>query len=523
MSKADAIVPHEGALPPRTPLLSVKGVSKSFPGVKALSTVSFDLYAGEVHALCGENGAGKSTLMKILAGAYIPDSGEIRFQGEACRFASVLDARKRGILLIHQEVSLVNELSVAENLFMGSLPAHNGWILDRPTLFTQAQNVLDSCGYPIDARRIVGSLSIAQQQMVELARAEAFQCRIVIFDEPTASLTDKEAEALFANIQKLKSRNVAIVYISHKMKEIFAVSDRITVLRDGQTRATVSTQETSEAEVTKLMIGRELSNVRSLKSVALGETIFRIVDVSVEGHVKNASFALRKGEILGLYGLVGAGRSELVEAIFGVRPISSGEILVGERPVRIRSPRDAIKFNIGLVPEDRKMQGLVLGMGCSDSVALTVLPTLSRFGLTRPVKEQTIYSEYKDKLNIKAPNGRIAVGTLSGGNQQKVVIAKWLAIKPDVLILDEPTRGIDVGAKAEIYELIHALAAQGIAILLISSELPEILTLSSRVITMYHGEISGEFDGSKATEDILLSAAMGSMRPEAPRFMNSLN
>lgn len=515
MSQTDAIVLNKDDMSSGTPLLSVKDICKSFPGVRALNNVSFDLYPGEVHALCGENGAGKSTLMKILAGAYVPDSGEIRFQGEPCYFTSILDARKRGILLVHQEISLVNELSVAENLFMGNLPTVNGWFLDRKALYSRAQVVLDRCGYPIDAQWTVENLSIAQQQMVELARAEAFQSSVVIFDEPTASLTDKEAAALFENIQTLKSRNVAIVYISHKMKEIFSISDRITVLRDGQTRATVTTRTTNEVEITKLMIGRELDSARHRHSTTIGEAVLKLSDVDVDGYVKGANLTLHKGEVVGLYGLIGAGRSELAEAIFGIRQISRGQVMIDGNPVQITSPREAVRLGIGLVPEDRKLQGLVLGMSCSDNVALTVLPSLAVNGVTQPRAEQTIYREYKEKLNIKATSGQTAVGTLSGGNQQKVVIAKWLATKPKVLILDEPTRGIDVGAKAEIYELIGTLASEGMAVLLISSELPEILALSSQVVTMYHGHISGEFDGSDATEDKLLSAAMG-RRLESP-------
>lgn len=491
------------------PLLILKKISKSFPGVRALNEVTFDLRPGEVHALCGENGAGKSTLMKILAGSYSADSGDILFQGNSVEFSSVLDARRRGILLVHQEISLVPDLCVAENLFMGNLPTRSMWFLDRRAMFAKAQAVLDGCGYNIDAKRTVGSLSIAQQQMVELARAAAFRCSIIIFDEPTASLTDSESEALFTNIAELKAQNAAVVYISHKLKEVLRLSDRVTVLRDGEARATLNTNQTDEASITRLMIGRELDNARHRPDLHPREEVLKVEGITVPGLVTDASFTLRKGEILGMYGLIGAGRSELAEAIFGVRGRSSGIIRVDGREVSVTSAKDALELGIGLVPEDRKVQGLVLGMGCSDSVALAALPQLNAHGITQPKRQAAVYSDYRDKLQIKAPNGKTPVGTLSGGNQQKVVIAKWLATKPRILILDEPTRGIDVGAKAEIYQLIGKLASENIAILLISSELPEILALSSRIVTMHHGRITGQFSAEDANEDVLLRAAMG--------------
>ena len=517
--------PHDDAffagrtLSAGTPLLRLDRISKSFPGVKALNEVSFDLRPGEVHALCGENGAGKSTLMKILAGSYRADSGTILLDGNKVDFHSILDARRRGILLVHQEISLVSDLSVAENLFMGNLPTRAGWLLDRRAMFANAQSVLQSCGYDIDARRTVDTLSIAQQQMVELARAAAFQCSIIIFDEPTASLTDSESEALFTNIAKLKAQNVAVVYISHKLKEVFRLSDRVTVLRDGEVRVTLDTDQTDESSITTLMIGRELDHARHRPDLHPGDEILRVEGLTVPGRVTDASFALRKGEILGMYGLIGAGRSEMAEAIFGVRRFSAGTIRVEGREVSVTCAKDAVDLGIGLVPEDRKVQGLVLGLGCSDNVALAALPSLNTNGMTRPDRQAEVFSLYRDKLQIKTPDGKTPVGTLSGGNQQKIVIAKWLATKPRILILDEPTRGIDVGAKAEIYQLIGKLAAEGIAVLLISSELPEILALSSRVVTMYHGRITGEFSAEDATEDVLLRAAMGE---GVPKVQNAL-
>jgi ABC-type sugar transport system ATPase subunit len=492
------------------PVLEVREVSKAFPGVRALDRVSFDLRPGEVHALCGENGAGKSTLMKILAGSYQPDSGALFHRGTEVRLPTPLAARQRGILLIHQEISLVPQLSVAENLFLGSLPGRFGGRLDRKTLYRDAERVLQECGYALRPSDLVESLSVAQQQMVEIARASAFRCSVVIFDEPTASLTDGEAAVLFKNIERLKQQGVGVIYISHKMKEIFALSDRVSVLRDGEARGTLQTRQTDEAEVTRLMIGRSLDQYFDRAHRRFGAEVLRVEDLSVAGRVQKANLSIRAGEVLGLYGLVGAGRSELVEAVFGLRPRMSGRIFWNGREVEMNSPRQAIEQGLALVPEDRKRQGLVLGMGGRHNMALASLRTLSRGGFMRRSRERALYADYRARLKIRAADDGVAVGTLSGGNQQKVVLAKWLAREPKLLIFDEPTRGIDVGAKAEIHALITRMAEGGAAVLLISSEMPEVMGLSHRILTMYRGAITGEVDEADFSEARLVAAVMPS-------------
>jgi ribose transport system ATP-binding protein len=489
-------------------VMRVEGIRKSFPGVIALNGVSFDLRAGEVHALCGENGAGKSTLMKILAGSQAPDAGVLLFKGHPVLLSSPLEAKEKGILLIHQEISLVPELSVAENLFLGSLPMLSFGRVDRKTLLRRAKEVLESNDVGVSPNAIAGELSIAQQQMVEIARASAFQCEVVIFDEPTASLTETEAEALFTTIQRLRGEGVAIAYISHKMKEIFRVSDRVTVLRDGEVRGTLRTRETNEDEVTRLMIGRTLDRYFHRAKRRGGAEVLRVENLSVPGFARNVSFSLRAGEILGLYGLVGAGRSELAEAIFGLRVKTSGDVFVEGHEAKIRSAKDALELGLGLVPEDRKKQGLVLTMGSRQNAGLALLRQISKFGFVANEREETIYQSYRKRLDIRSASSSAKVGTLSGGNQQKIVLAKWLATQPKLLILDEPTRGIDVGAKTEVHSLISDLAEQGLAVLLISSEMPEIMGLSHRILTMQQGIVTGEFDAESVTEEELVVAVM---------------
>ena len=480
--------------------------------MKALDDVGFDLRAGEVHALCGENGAGKSTLMKILAGNYRPDAGAIRVNGAPVSFASPLDARNKGILLIHQEISLVPQLSVGENIFLGRLPQKRLGRVDRKALYATAEKILRNCGYAIAPTEIVGELPIAKQQMVEIARAMAFDFSIVIFDEPTAALTDSEAEVLFQNIRRLRERNVAIVYVTHKMKEVFALSDRVTVLRDGCNRGTLETKEITEDQVISLMIGRLLERYFDRAEKNFGEEVVRVEGLSVPGYVSNVSFSIRAGEILGLYGLIGSGRSELAEAIFGLRP-KTGRILMFGTEAAIRKAQDAVDLGIGLVPEDRKRQGLVLQLGGRENLTLALLRRLSSFGFTRSSEESALFAEYKERLNIKIANSTDPVTTASGGNQQKIVLAKWLATRPKFLILDEPTRGIDVGAKAEVHGLIAELARSGMAVLMISSEMPEIIGVCHRILTIYEGTIRGEFDGATATEDALMETIISSRQP----------
>jgi ABC-type sugar transport system ATPase subunit len=494
-----------------SPILAARGVTKSFPGVRALGGVDFDVRPGEVHALCGENGAGKSTLMRVLSGAFRPDSGEIIFKGARIEFRNTRDALGRGILLVHQEISLVSELTVAENIFLGALPAIGGFV-SRRNLYDRARSVLREAGgefQKIDPRARVGALTFARQQMVEIARAMAFNCSIVIFDEPTSSLTIAEAQSLFETIRRLKARGVGIVYISHKMPEIFSLSDRITVLRDGEMRGARRTADTNEDEITRLMIGRSLESYFERLDVTAGAELLRVEGLAVEGFVKGVDFRVREGEVLGLYGLIGAGRSEAVEAIFGVRPKSAGRLFWKSREVSIRTPRDAVALGMGLVPEDRKRQGLVLGMSAVENATLALMRRAGLLRLQDRAGERKVYDLFRQKLDIRAASSATLVGTLSGGNQQKIALAKWMATDPRLLILDEPTRGIDVGAKAEIHSLIAKLARSGVSVILISSELPEILGLASRILTMREGRITASLDGATATEESVMAALVG--------------
>jgi ABC-type sugar transport system ATPase subunit len=494
-----------------SPVLAARGVTKSFPGVRALAGVDFDVRPGEVHALCGENGAGKSTLMRVLSGAFRPDGGEITFKGARVEFRNTRDALGRGILLVHQEISLVSELTVAENIFLGALPAIQGFV-SRRRLYERARSVLREAGgefQKIDPRARVGALSFARQQMVEIARAMAFNCSIVIFDEPTSSLTIAEAQSLFETIRRLKARGVGVVYISHKMPEIFSLSDRITVLRDGEMRGTRRIADTSENEITRLMIGRSLESYFERADVAAGPELLRVEGLAVEGFVKGIDFHVREGEVLGLYGLIGAGRSEAVEAIFGVRPKSAGRLFWKSREITIRTSRDAVALGMGLVPEDRKRQGLVLGMSAVENATLALMRRAGLLRLQDRDGERKVYDLFRQKLDIRAASPTTLVGTLSGGNQQKIALAKWMATDPRLLILDEPTRGIDVGAKAEIHSLITKLAGSGMSIILISSELPEILGLASRILTLREGRITASLDGATATEESVMAALVG--------------
>ncbi|MGW1419919.1 sugar ABC transporter ATP-binding protein [Bradyrhizobium manausense] len=489
-------------------VLEARRITKVFPGTRALCDVSFEVRAGEVHALCGENGAGKSTLMKVLAGCLRPDSGTIHHRGEGVTFQNPLQARRRGILLVHQEISLVPGLSVAENIFLGNIPTQSFGRVDEKAMRRHARSVLAECGYDIRATEMVGDLPVAKQQMVEIARATAFKSSIVIFDEPTSSLTDRETQVLFSNIERLRSQGVGIVYISHKMSEVFALADRITVLRDGLVTGSLPKKSTDEREVTSLMIGRPFDKYLERAQSKCGDELLRLEGVAIEGFASGVHLSVREGEVLGLYGLIGAGRSELVEAVFGLRAIQQGRLYWRGVLRTIRSTRDAVDLGIALVPEDRKKQGLVLGMGSQPNVCLAVLSKLGTVGFRRSSRESELFNAYRNLLQIKLSSPQAAVSTLSGGNQQKIVLAKWLATRPKLLILDEPSRGIDVGAKAEVHRLIGELASQGMGIILISSEMPEILGLSHRIATFRHGVVSGVFPTKGVTEDILIRHVM---------------
>ncbi len=493
----------------QTPALRLEGIVKTFPGVRALDGVSFDVMPGEVHALMGENGAGKSTLMKVLGGIYQPDGGRIVVGEAPVVMTSPLEAKAKGIMFIHQELSLATELSVAENIYLGELPRKAFGRVDWGTLYDRTNAILEKLKVSFDARTLVGDLSIANQQMVEIARALTVDAKAVIFDEPTASLTDAEKVVLFDVIADLKAAGVGIIYISHRMEEIFRITDRISVLRDGQYRGTLKTAETDEDAVTQLMIGRKLDLSRNETHAELGDVALEVRGLSCGSLYKDVSFEVRRGEVVGFYGLVGAGRTEIAETLFGLREPSSGTILLDGQETRIASPADAIAKGISLVPEDRKGQGLVLGMNCRDNMTLPQVDDLTAGPFVADGAEIAIFDQYRDRLDIRTPGWKQLVGNLSGGNQQKIVIGKWLSMHPNVLIVDEPTRGIDVGSKSEIHNLIRDLAAQGYAVIVISSEMPEVLHVSDRIVAMYSGRIMRTFTSDEVTEDNLIQAISG--------------
>ena len=493
----------------RAPALRLEGIVKTFPGVRALDGVSFSVMPGEVHALMGENGAGKSTLMKVLGGIYQPDDGKIFIEDRETVMKGPLEAKANGVMFIHQELSLAEEISVAENIYLGELPRKSFGRVDWATLYAQTDAILDRLRVGFDARTRVGDLSIANQQMVEIARALTVDCKAVIFDEPTASLTDAEKIVLFDVIADLKTQGVGIIYISHRMEEIFKITDRISVLRDGTYRGTIDTAQTTEDEITQMMIGRALDLSRNHEEKTLGPVALRVEGLSCGNLFQDASFEVRQGEVLGFYGLVGAGRTEIAETLFGLRTPTAGRIFLKDQEVTITSPIDAIQKGISLVPESRKEQGLVLGMTCRDNITLPQVDGLAQGPFVSDAAEISIYDKYRDRLQIKSPSWRTTVGNLSGGNQQKIVIGKWLSMHPEVLIVDEPTRGIDVGSKSEIHNLLRDLAKQGYAVIVISSEMPEVLHVSDRIVAMYHGQIMREFSAAEVTEDSLIQAISG--------------
>jgi ABC-type sugar transport system ATPase subunit len=507
-----------------SPLLEMKQITKSFPGVRALDGVSFDLNAGEIHALVGENGAGKSTLIKILAGVYPhPEyGGEVLLDGSERRFANVRDAEKAGIAVIYQELSLVKDLSVAENIFLGREPRRIG-IINWEKLYSRAQKLLDDLHLTIDPLTPVRNLGIGQQQLVEIAKALSQDARIVVLDEPTAALTDAEVETLFGILNKLRSRGVAMIYISHKLDEVFRISDRITVLRDGRTIGTDATPSLDEGRVIEKMVGREVGQIFPESTHVRGEVVFEARNVTVEDPsvpgkllVDRVGFTARKAEVLGIAGLMGSGRSELLMAIFGAHPgRRSAELFVDGKPVQINHPSDAIRVGIGFVTEDRKRYGLILDQTILKNMTLAGLRKLSGRFVTSEDAEAVAGERSARELRIKATSVFTIAGTLSGGNQQKVVLAKWLLTGPRVLFLDEPTRGIDVGAKQEIYALINRLAESGLAIVLVSSELPEVLGLADRVIVLHEGRVTGEFTREEATPEAVMSCATGHARRAA--------
>jgi ABC-type sugar transport system ATPase subunit len=497
------------------PAVRFENITRRFPGVQALTDVTLEIAAGSCHALCGENGAGKSTLGKILAGIHTPDAGRVFLHGREVQFESPRDALAAGVGMVHQELAFCENLSVAENLCLGQLPTRSG-LLDRDAMAARAKAMLAEIGTTLDVWRPVGSLTIAQQQMVQIAMAVSGGARIIIFDEPTSSLSQVEADRLYALIGRLKERGVACIYVSHRMPEVFRLCDTVSVLRDGLHVGTQSIAGLSEADLVQMMIGRPLAEyVPRREGVVVGDEVLRVEGLSSPGKFEDVSFTLRGGEVLGIAGLVGAGRSELAQALFGLDPGKTGAVAIGGRPVGLETPSEAIALGIGLVPEDRKRQGLVPQESGVHNLSLAILRRLARFSWLRQGEERSVAKEFFDRLRVRAPSLDTVVAGLSGGNQQKIVLARWLAAKSRILILDEPTRGVDVGAKAEIHGLIGELANQGAAILLISSELPEILTLSQRILVLRAGRIVGEVPQGQATQDSLLRlmAGLGESRP----------
>lgn len=491
------------------PLLEMRGIVKEFPGVKALKQVDFSLSSGEIHALLGENGAGKSTLMKVLSGVYNKDAGEIWLSGEAVELSGPRQAQEIGIGIIHQELNLIPELTVMENIFLGREPQSHLGFVDKKSMYANAQAILQQLGSGIRPDAMIADLSIGAQQMVEIAKALSYQTRILIMDEPTAALTERETEALFAIIRQLAAKGVAIVYISHRMEELFALSDRITVMRDGSYVGTVTTAGASFDQLVKMMVGREITERFPKISAGVGREVLRVEGLKRTGVLHDISLSVRAGEIVGLAGLMGAGRTELARAIFGADRIDSGTVLVEGEKKSIYSPADAIQAGMGLITEDRKHEGLVLSMTVGENISLTALQAVCRQTFIDTSAEKNLIRQYIDKLKIRTPHANKAVRDLSGGNQQKVVIAKWLSNKPKILIMDEPTRGVDVGAKAEIYHIMNMLISEGVGILMISSELPEILGMSDRVLVMARGRITGELAIAEATQEKIMAFAAG--------------
>jgi ribose transport system ATP-binding protein len=498
-------------------LISVQQLCKSFPGVRALHDVSFDLVAGEVHAVMGENGAGKSTLMKILAGVYRKDTGVITYDGASVDFPSPREAQAAGIGIIHQELQLMNHLTVAQNIFIGREPTKAfGLLLDDDKLNRQAAELLAHMNLSLDPRTNVGSLTVAKQQMVEIAKALSFDSRVLIMDEPTAALNNVEIGELFKMIRELKARGVGIIYISHKMDELKQIADRVTVLRDGEYVATVPTASTAIETIIGMMVGRTLSEARIEGSVPPGDIALEVRDLNCGPLVRDISFTLRKGEILGFAGLMGAGRTEVARAIFGADAAPSGDILVKGRKVSIRTPGHAVANGIGYLSEDRKRFGLATGMDVESNVVMSNLAKyLAMTFLLRKRAIRDTAGRFIRVLNIRTPSGTQEVRLLSGGNQQKIVVAKWLDRDCDILFFDEPTRGIDIGAKNEIYKLLRSLADQGKAIVMISSELPEILRMSDRIIVMCEGRITGELSPQQATQERIMQLATQRETPKA--------
>ncbi len=490
-------------------LVTMQGIEKRFPGVHALKAVRLDLKAGEVHALMGENGAGKSTLMKILSGVYAKDEGSVTLMGNEVEFKNPRAAQEAGICIIHQELSLMNDLTVAQNIFIGREPRLSFGRLDETALNNGAKEIFELMNLSIDPKAIVGSLTIAKQQMVEIAKALSYRSKILVMDEPTAALNDAEIADLFVIIEKLKSDGVGIIYISHKMDELKRIADRVTVMRDGETIDTVDVQTSSTDEIISMMVGRDLvSELVNIPDLSDSPVVLEVQNLCRGREIRDVSFNLKKGEILGFAGLMGAGRTEVARAIFGADSLDSGTIKVHGETVSIKSPTDAVEHGIGYLSEDRKHFGIAIGMDVRANIAMASLKRFtSRLGVLNESAMHDVANEYIEKLDIRTPSDRQELRFLSGGNQQKVVIGKWLLRNSEVLIFDEPTRGIDVGAKAEIYKLLNQLAELGRSIIVISSELPEVIRLSHRIAVMCEGRLTGILPGGVSSQKDIMSLA----------------
>jgi ribose transport system ATP-binding protein len=491
------------------PAVAFDSITKRFPGALALENVSFEVTAGSCHALCGENGAGKSTLGKILAGIHRPDEGRLVVFGQPVSFAGPEDALAAGIGMVHQELAFCENLSVAENLCLGTLPSKGGFV-SRGEMATRATAMLAGIGAAMDVSRRVGDLTTGQQQMLQIGTAVGRGARIIVFDEPTSSLSQYEAEKLYDLIAQLRARGVTSIYVSHRMEEIFRLCDTVTVMRDGRHVATTAVENLKPGDLVQMMIGRRLEDYfPGHVTGAPGDELLRVEGLSSPSRFRSVSFSVRAGEVVGLAGLVGSGRSEIAQALFGLDAEATGRVWVQGREMRLGSPADAMRAGVGLVPEDRKRQGLVLSMSALGNTTLAVLHRLTRWSFIRHRSERALAASYFDRLRVRAPGLDAPTAGLSGGNQQKLVLAKWLAAKSRVLILDEPTRGVDVGAKAEIHALIDQLAAGGSAVVLISSELPEVLNLSTRILVVREGQIAGELPRAEATQYAVMRLMAG--------------
>lgn len=494
---------------PSEPIVELVGVSKQFGTIQALRAVDLTLYPAEVHALLGENGAGKSTLVKLLGGIHRPDTGVIKIAGVAVELHSPAQAQHLGVAVIHQEPTLFPDLTVAENVFMGRHPRDRFGRVAWKQMYQEVEQLFASLDVHINVHTPVQGLSVADQQLVEIAKALSLEARILVMDEPTAALSAHEVEKLFAITRELRQRGVAILFVSHRLEEVFALADQVTVMRDGSHVITTSASQLTPEDLIRHMVGRELTALFPKGEAEIGEVVLDVRHLSRNGIFQDINFTLRRGEILGFAGLVGAGRTEVARVLFGIDRADRGEIRIKDRPVHISSPEVAMQHGLAYVPEDRRQQGLVMDFSISANITLPIVQQLSRLGLVNRARERELALSYSQQLQVRSAGIDQLVKALSGGNQQKVVLAKWLITRPAILILDEPTRGIDIGAKAEVHRIISELAAQGLAIILISSELPEVLAMADRVMVMHEGRVTGTFDRAEASQENVMFAATG--------------